>query len=110
MRHLFMEKGFAHVGMREIMALAGLSPVQGYRLGLVKEELLAEIGIQLSAEQLETITAGFIPRVGEGLQAFTERYPLELYKSAIHPDFYIRYLPCSTEICRRGQPSTRRRG
>ena len=82
-RRLFMEKGFAHVGMREITAMAGLSPVQAYRLGLAKEDLLAEISIQLSAEQLETITAGFAPHAGEGLQALVERYLLKLYESDI---------------------------
>lgn len=82
-RQLFMEKGFSKVGMREITQNAGLSPVQAYRLGLAKEDLLAEISIQLTAEQLATITLGFTPNPGETLQDFAERYLLRLYESDV---------------------------
>lgn len=76
-------KGFANVGMREIAGLAGLSPMQAYRLGLAKEDLLAEISIQLSTEQLSIITAGFQAEPGESLEGFTLRYLLRLYESDI---------------------------
>lgn len=78
-----MQKGFASVGMREIAGRAGLSPIQAYRVGLAKEDLLAEISIQLSTEQLDTITAGVVINTGESLQAFVERYLLLLYESDI---------------------------
>lgn len=82
-RSLFMEKGFAQVGMREITARAGLTPTQSYRLGLAKEDLLAEISIRLTSEQLQSITAKTKPRPGETLQGFVERYLLKLYQSDI---------------------------
>ena len=82
-RSLFVEQGFAKVGMREITARAGLSPMQAYRIGLAKEDLLAEVSIALSDEQLRTITAKTSPRPTESLQAFVERFLLKLYKSDI---------------------------
>jgi AcrR family transcriptional regulator len=82
-RSLFMEKGFAQVGMREITARAGLSPVQAYRLGLAKEDLLAEISIQLTGEQLASITARFSPVPDEHLHDLVERYLLHFYQSDI---------------------------
>ena len=82
-RSLFIKKGFAKVGMREIAGLAGLNPMQAYRLGLAKEDLLAEISIQLTAEQLTTITAGFSPGPDETLQTFVERDLLQFYESDI---------------------------
>lgn len=82
-RSLFMEKGFAAVGMREITARAGLMPIQSYRLGLAKEDLLAEISIALTAEQLRTITPQMAARPDEPLLAFVERYLQRLYESDI---------------------------
>lgn len=83
-RSLFMEKGYAAVGMREITARAGLTPTQAYRLGLAKEDLLAEISIRLTAEQLQAITAKAKPRARETLPDYVERYLLALYASDIH--------------------------
>jgi AcrR family transcriptional regulator len=82
-RSLFMEKGFAAVGMREITARAGLTPTQSYRLGLAKEDLLAEISIALTAVQLRTITPLMTAQPNEPLLAFVERYLLRLYESDI---------------------------
>lgn len=82
-RSLFMEKGFAAVGMREITARAGLTPTQSYRLGLAKEDLLAEISIALTAEQLRTITPHIKAQPGEPLMVFVERYLMRLYESDI---------------------------
>lgn len=78
-----MEKGFAAVGMREISAQAGLSPMQAYRIGLAKEDLLAEISISLSVDQLATITAEMAAAPDETPQKFVERYLLRLYQSDI---------------------------
>ena len=78
-----MEKGYAAVGMREITARAGLTPTQAYRLGLAKEDLLAEISICLTEEQLLHITAMMKAKAGEPLQKFVERYLLKLYQSDI---------------------------
>ena len=82
-RSLFMEKGFSAVGMREIAARAGLTPTQAYRLGLAKEDLLAEISICLTDEQLQSITVKMKPRSAESLPRFVERYLLKLYTSDI---------------------------
>ncbi|MFZ4478978.1 MAG: TetR/AcrR family transcriptional regulator [Rhodoferax sp.] len=82
-RSLFMEKGFAKASMREIAARSGLTPMQSYRLGLAKEDLLAEVSIELTAMQLRTIAAKALRRPAEPLQAFVERYLLKLYKSDI---------------------------
>lgn len=82
-RQLFMDKGFAAVGMRDITARAGLTPTQAYRLGLAKEDLLAEISIALTAEQLRTITPQMAMQPGEPLRVFVERYLQRLYESDI---------------------------
>jgi len=82
-RSLFMARGFARVGMRAICDRAGCSPIQAYRLGLSKEDLLAEISIQLSAEQLAGITASMVARSDESVFEFVERYLLLLYDSDI---------------------------
>lgn len=75
-----MEKGFPGVGMREITARAGLTPTQSYRLGLAKEDLLAEISIRLTDAILRSNTVKSSPNPGESLQDFVERYLLKLYK------------------------------
>ena len=82
-RSLFMEKGYAAVGMREIAARADLTPTQAYRLGLAKEDLLAEISIALTDAQLRAITPNMVLQSGESLPAFAERYLLRLYASDI---------------------------
>lgn len=82
-RSLFMEQGYPHVGMREITARAGLTPTQAYRLGLSKVDLLAEISIRLTDDQLITIAAKAKPRRNETLPAFVERYLRALYASDI---------------------------
>jgi AcrR family transcriptional regulator len=82
-RQLFEQKGYAEVGMREIAAHAGFSPVQAYRIGLTKIDLLAEISIALSDEQIEKITKKMERRVDENVSAFVHRYLLNLYVSDI---------------------------
>lgn len=82
-RELFDTQGYAATGMREIARRAGLSPVQVYRLGLSKEDLLAEVSVLLTEHQLRHITARTRRRPGEPLNAFVERYLLSLYRSDI---------------------------
>jgi AcrR family transcriptional regulator len=82
-RQLFEEKGYADVGMREIAAYAGFTPVQAYRLGLSKVDLLAEISIALSDEQIKKITKKTQRKIGESLSDFVHRYLLALYTSDI---------------------------
>lgn len=82
-RVLFEEKGYADVGMRAIADQAGLSPVQAYRLGLAKVDLLAEISIALTDEQITKITKKVQKKVDESLSDFVHRYLLMLYVSDI---------------------------
>jgi AcrR family transcriptional regulator len=82
-RQLFEQKGYAEVGMREIATHAGFSPVQAYRIGLSKIDLLAEISIALSDEQINKITKKFQRKPDENVSAFVQRYLLTLYASDI---------------------------
>jgi AcrR family transcriptional regulator len=76
---LFEQKGYAEVGMREIAAQAGFTPVQAYRLGLTKVDLLAEISIALSDEQINKVAKKARVKPSEDLNAFVFRYLLALY-------------------------------
>jgi len=78
-RQLFEKKGYAEVGMREIAAHAGFTPVQAYRLGLAKVDLLAEISIDLTDEQISKVTKKTKKKTNEGLSEFVIRYLLALY-------------------------------
>ena len=82
-RILFTTKGYANVGMREIALKAGCSPMQAYRMGLAKEDLLAEISICLSNEQLEQIAANTVINAGEEIYEFTIKYLTYLYERDI---------------------------
>lgn len=52
---LFKEKGFEAVGIRDICTLAEISPVQLYRLGLDKKDLLAEVILRVNEEIIRKI-------------------------------------------------------
>lgn len=80
---LFGTRGYAATGMRDIAQQAGLAPVQVYRLGLSKEDLLAEVSMRLTARQLRHITSRARQGPDESAQAFVERYLLSLYRSDI---------------------------
>lgn len=82
-RQLFEEKGYAEVGMREIASHAGFRPVQAYRIGLSKIDLLAEISMALSDEQINKITKKFQRTPHENVSEFIHRYLLALYVSDI---------------------------
>jgi len=79
---LFEEKGYEHVGMREISALAKKSPMQIYRLGLDKRDLLAEVILRVNAEQIKSIKP-FIANKKITAGKFIESYLLDLYKQDI---------------------------
>jgi AcrR family transcriptional regulator len=84
---LFLTRGYDAVGMRDIAAAIGRQPVQIYRLNLSKSDILAELIIELNAEQI-----GQLPRLlgrvqGARLQDKVCAYFLELYR------LDIRYLP-----------------
>ena len=80
---LFATQGYGATGMRDIARSAGLAPVQVYRLGLSKEDLLAEVSMLLTDHQLRYITARARPQQGESIVSFVERYLLSLYRSDI---------------------------
>ena len=47
---LFAQSGYENVGIREICQAAGLSPTQLYRLGVSKQDLLAEVMTMSNAD------------------------------------------------------------
>lgn len=83
-QQLFSTQGYSATGVRDIARQAGLSPVQMYRLGLSKEDLLAEVSLRLTAHQIRHIAARAKRRAGESLADFVERYLLALYRSDVH--------------------------
>lgn len=79
---LFEKHGFEHVGMREISAAAKKSPMQLYRLGLDKQDLLAEVILRVNAEQIKNIKS-FAPNKRIAANKFIEDYLLDLYEQDI---------------------------
>lgn len=77
---LFRENGYDAVGMREIASAAGLKPVQLYRLGLSKAEILAELIVRLNARQIAAMQAVDIVTLGASLAERVESYLLLLYR------------------------------
>lgn len=79
---LFEKKGYEQVGIREICQSAGLSPTQLYRLGLTKQDLLAEVILRVNQKQIEKIkpfsTANF-----KSAECYIKGYLLRLYESDI---------------------------
>jgi AcrR family transcriptional regulator len=82
-RELFATHGYENVGMREITRHAGYQPVQAYRLGLSKLDLLAEISIELCKLQIQTLSTAIKPKANETVHEFVVRYLHALYKSDI---------------------------
>jgi AcrR family transcriptional regulator len=79
---LFEKNGYEQVGMREISSAAQKSPMQLYRLGLDKKDLLAEVIIQVNAKQIKKLkpyTAG----KEISAKSFIENYLLTLYEQDI---------------------------
>ena len=79
---LFARHGFEHVGIREISAHAKKSPMQLYRLGLDKQDLLAEVILRVNAEQIKNIKP-FVHDKKISSHQFIEAYLLDLYKQDI---------------------------
>ena len=79
---MFERDGYEHVGIRQICSVAGLSPMQLYRLGLDKKDLLAEVVLRINQQIIDRIkpfsTKGF-RSAGE----YIDKYLLDLYKQDI---------------------------
>lgn len=81
-RRLFEERGYEEVGIREISTEAGMNPMQLYRLGLDKHDLLAEVILTLNADQIKSIKP-FSTVKFKSATDFVENYLLNLYKQDI---------------------------
>lgn len=79
---LFAKKGYENIGMREISAEAGLSPMQLYRLGLDKRDLLAEVILKVNQKQIDAIEP-FSAKEYSSADKFIESYLLGLYKKDV---------------------------
>lgn len=77
---LFLTRGYDAVGMREIAQAVGRQPVQIYRLNLSKSDILAELIIELNAEEIRQLPE-LVARVsGDSLIDRVCSYFLELYR------------------------------
>ena len=81
-RRLFEERGYEEVGIREISTAAGMNPMQLYRLGLDKCDLLAEVILKVNAEQIAKIKP-FAPKKLKSAADFIKIYLLNLYEQDI---------------------------
>lgn len=86
-KELFLTHGFASVGMRDIASAVGKQPIQIYRLNLSKEDILAELIIELNAAQIDQLPALSAKVQGHTLADKVCGYFRELYA------LDIRYLP-----------------
>lgn len=86
-KELFLTHGYDAVGMREIARAVGRQPVQIYRLNLSKADILAELIINLNAQEIRELP-GLLERVeGHSLLERVCGYFRELYV------LDIQYLP-----------------
>ena len=76
---LFKKNGYELVGIREICQVAGLSPTQLYRLGLTKQNLLAEVILHVNATQIQSIQP-FSNKGFQSASAYVEKYLINLYE------------------------------
>ena len=79
-KELFMTRGYDAVGMREIASAVGRQPVQIYRLNLSKADILAELIIDLNAEEVRQLPDLLKKIRGESLVDRVCCYFLELYR------------------------------
>lgn len=79
---LFESRGFEKVGMREIAEAACMSPIQVYRLGIDKQDLLAEVIFQVNEEVIKKIKP-FSSLKHKDPVVFIENYLLDLYKQDV---------------------------
>lgn len=79
-KELFLTRGYDAVGVRDIAGAVGRQPVQIYRLNLAKPDILAELIIELNAEEIRQLPE-LLGRVkGESLSERVCSYFLELYR------------------------------
>ena len=79
---LFANRGYEAVGIREIAKEAGISPMQVYRLGVDKHDLLAEVILIVNQELIDGIKP-FESASHQSALAFIEQYLLHLYEQDI---------------------------
>jgi AcrR family transcriptional regulator len=79
---LFATRGYEEVGIREIAQGASISPMQVYRLGVDKHDLLAEVILILNQEMINKIKS-FDSTLCTSALAFIEKYLLDLYQQDI---------------------------
>ena len=79
---LFASRGYEEVGVREIAKEAGISPMQVYRLGVDKHDLLAEVILIVNQEMIGKIKS-FDSASHTTALAFIEKYLLDLYQQDI---------------------------
>ena len=79
---LFASRGYEQVGVREIAKEAGISPMQVYRLGVDKHDLLAEVILIVNQEMIGKIKP-FDSASHTTALAFIEKYLLDLYQQDI---------------------------
>lgn len=79
-KELFLTRGYDAVGMRDIASAVGRQPVQIYRLNLAKPDILAELIIELNAEEIRQLPALLEKVQGESLSERVCSYFLELYR------------------------------
>jgi AcrR family transcriptional regulator len=79
---LFASRGYEAVGIREIAQEAGISPMQVYRLGIDKTDLLAEAILIVNREMIKGIRP-FDKNSYASALSFVEDYLLKLYEHDI---------------------------
>ena len=80
---LFASRGYENVGVREIAQEAGISPMQVYRLGIDKHDLLAEVILIVNQNLINSLIA-FDSSLHKSAISFIENYLLYLYKQDIN--------------------------
>jgi AcrR family transcriptional regulator len=79
---LFASRGYEEVGIREIAKEAGISPMQVYRLGVDKHDLLAEVILIVNQRMINKIKPFDSTSFNNAL-TFIENYLLDLYQQDI---------------------------
>ena len=79
-KELFLTRGYDAVGMRDIASAVGRQPVQIYRLNLSKPDILAELIIELNAEEIRQLPELLKKISGNSLNERVCAYFLELYR------------------------------
>jgi AcrR family transcriptional regulator len=77
---LFRKHGFDDIGMRDIAEAAATNPVQLYRLGLSKAEILGELIVKLNERQIREMKKLDIGQLGTTASERVLGYLLALYR------------------------------